>query len=255
VFKLIKYEYRRNLNGIAIMLGAILLLQGFFLFSIFKKDVNLVIPASMLLIFAASICVLGMLIYSVALYSRELGQKTSYLTFMTPNSAVKILGSKLIAALVLGLFFASVLTAFGAWDISILSRTFPEIELGHIMLEQVLKNMAATDLTTLITTVLAAGVQFLINFFSVVVVAYLAITLSATALQNKKFKGLVSFLLFIGIMTLLQWVVSLLPSAGLNHRDMLDAMMAAWPQYAVYLVVMAGSFWLSAWLLENKVSL
>jgi ABC-2 type transport system permease protein len=209
----------------------------------------------MLLIFAASICVLGMLIYSVTLYSRELGAKTSYLTFMTPNSAVKILGSKLLSALVLGLFFASILTGFGAWDIQILSRTFPEIQLGHIMLEQVLKNMAATDLATLVTTVLAAGVQFLINFFSVVVVAYLAITLSATALQNKKFKGLVSFLLFIGIMTLLQWVVSLLPSAGLNHRDMLAAMTAAWPQYAVYLVVMAGSFALSAWLLENKVSL
>jgi hypothetical protein len=64
----------------------------------------------------------------------------------------------------------------------------PEIQLGRIALEQVLQSVAATDLATLFTTLAAMGVEFLINFFTVVVVAYLAITLSATALQNKKLR-------------------------------------------------------------------
>jgi ABC-2 type transport system permease protein len=249
-----KYEYRRNQTSIAMMLSAILLLQGFFLFSVFKKDVNLVIPASMLLIFAASICVLGMLIYSVALYSRELGAKTSYLTFMTPNPVVKILGSKLLSALLLGLFFALILGAFAAWDFTLVAKVFPEIELGRVMMEQMLASLASTDLATILTTISAMGIEFLINFFTVVVVSYLAITLSATALQNKKFKGLVSFLIFVAIMTALQWGTSLLPS-GTNHKFLIDALLSAWPKYAVYLCVMVGSFALSAWLLEKKVSL
>lgn len=254
MFKLIKYEYRRNLTTIVVMLSGILLLEGFFLYSILKKDVNLVVPASALLFFAASICVMGMLIYSVALYSRELNAKTSYLTFMTPNPAAKILGAKLLAALCLGLFFAVILGAFAAWDFSLLSRTFPEVQLGQIMMDQLLRNMASTDLSSLITTISAMGIEFLINFFTVVVVAYLAITLSATALQNKKLKGLVSFVLFVAIMTALEWGTSLITSS-VAPSSVLDALLAAWPKYAVYLCVMLGSFALSAWLLDNKVSL
>jgi hypothetical protein len=254
MLKLIKYEYRRNLTTIVMMLSAILLLQAFFLYSIIRKDVNLVIPASALLFIAASICVLGMMIYSVALYSRELGAKTSYLTFMTPNSAAKILGSKLLSALLLGIFYAGVLGSFAAWDFQLLARTFPEVQLGQIMMEQLLNQMANTELSTILTTIAAMGIEFLINFFTFVVVAYLAITLSATALQNKKFKGLVTFLLFIGIMTALQWSTSLLPSA-VRPDDVLDALLSTWPKYAVYLGVIAGSFSLSVWLLENKVSL
>lgn len=254
MLKLIKYEYRRNLSAIAVMLIAILLLQGFFLFSIYKEDVAMVFSASMLLFSAASLCVLGMLMYSVALYSRELSAKTSYLTFMTPNPVSRILASKLLAAFLLGLFFALILGLFAAWDFSLLSRTFPEIQIGQIALEQILRNMSTTDLSTLITTLSAMGLEFLINFFTVVVIAYLAITLSATVLQNKKFKGLVSFLLFLLIMAALQWGTSLLPS-GANHSSLHAAVLSAWPKYIVYLCAMALSFALSAWLLEKKVSL
>jgi hypothetical protein len=94
----------------------------------------------------------------------------------------------------------------------------------------------------------------LINFFTFVVVAYLAITLSATALQNKKFKGLVTFLIFIAIMVALQWSTSFLPSAE-NPENLMAALLSTWPKYAVYLGVIVGSFSLSVWLLENKVSL
>ena len=254
MLKLIKYEYRRNLASIGMMLCSILLLQGFILYSIVRKDVNLVIPASMLLFIAASICVLGMMIYSVALYSRELGAKTSYLTFMTPNPAAKILASKLLSALVLGLFYAVLLGLFAAWDFRLLGETFPEVELGQIIMEQMLRQMASTELATILTTIAAVGVEFLINFFTIVVVAYLAITLSATALQNKKFKGLATFLIFLAVMGALQWGTSLLPSAE-NPKTLLDAILSTWPKYAVYLGVIAGSFSLSVWLLENNVSL
>jgi hypothetical protein len=254
MLKLIQYEYRRNLTSIAVMLGAILLLQCFYLFSVFKKDVNLVVPAAALLFIAAIFCAMGMMIYSVALYSRELNAKTSYLTFMTPHRASKVLGAKLISALLLGLFFAAILGVFGSWDISLLIRAFPQLELVRVLTEEMLPDLIGQDLATVLNTIAAMGIEFLINFFTFVMVAYLAITLSATVLQNKKLKGLVSLLIFIAIMAALEWGVSLLP-VGSGYTTVLDALLAAWPKYAAYLVVIAGAFTLSAWLLENKVSL
>ncbi|MEA4896689.1 hypothetical protein ACH6CV_12650 [Bacillota bacterium Meth-B3] len=253
---LIKYEYRRNLSGIVAMLGSIILLQGFFLYAVLRKDVELVIPASTLLFFAAMLCVLGMLLYSVALYSKELNAKTSYLTFMTPNSATKILGSKLLAALLLGLFLALLLAGTAAWDFTLLRRTFPQIDLGGIMLEQVLKNMSSIDLQTVLTVIAAMALDFLINFFTVVTIAYLAITLSATVLQNKKFKGFLSFLIFVGLMAALQWGAAQLPGTVIQPgHSFPDVVLGAWPRYVAYLGAMVGSFALSAWLLEKKVSL
>jgi ABC-2 type transport system permease protein len=253
MLKLIKYEYRRNLSAIIVMLGAVLLLQGYFLFSIYKKDVEMVFSSAALLALAASFCVLGMLAYSVALYSKELGAKTSYLTFMTPNTAAQILGAKLLAALMLGLFFALVLGLLAAWDFALLHKTFPEIELGQIMLEQLLMTMSSTDLSTLITVAATMAIGFLINFFTVVVIAYLSITLSATILQNKKSKGLVGFLIFIGLMAALQWGASRLPAD--YSGNLVGALRSAWPQFVLYLCAMAGCFALSVWLLEKKVSL
>jgi ABC-2 type transport system permease protein len=254
MIKLMKYEYRRNLAMIVAMLGSLSLLECFYLYATYKKDVNLVIPATMLMVFAASMCVLGMLIYSVALYSRELNSKTSYLTFMTPNTPARILGAKLLAALLLGFAFALIISALAAWDIALLTRTFPEIDLVRVIMEEVLRNMAATDLATILTTVAAMGISFLINFFTFVVVAYLAITLSATVLQNAKLKKLAGFVFFVAIQALLQWGVSHIP-VDYSGRDLTQALLAAWPQHAVYLAVIVASFALSAWLLEKKVSL
>ncbi|MGI6239014.1 MAG: hypothetical protein ACOYI5_05240 [Christensenellales bacterium] len=254
MLKLIKYEYRRNLASIVVALAAILLVQGFFLFSVVSKRTELVIGSSMFLIFTAGISVFGMMLFSVALYSRELNAKTSYLTFMTPNSVTKILGAKLLAALVLGLAFAGMFTLIGIWDYALLSKTFPEIELGREIMEQLFFHMGSTELSVVITTIAAIAVEFLISFFTTVVVAYLAITLAATVLQNKKLKGLVSFVIFVAIMAGLEWGKSKLSTPNTSAR-LLDAMLRAWPQYAANLCVMVGAFALSARLLDRKVSL
>lgn len=254
MFKLIKYEYRRNLAGVIVMLSGVLLVQAFFLISILRKDANMAMTASFLLIFAAFLCGAGMLIYSVALYSRELNQKTSYLTFMTPNSVVKILAAKLLAALFLGIAFVAALCAFAVWDVSLLIKTFPEVEMSRVLIEEMLPNILNQSLSTIITWISMTATEFLINFYTIVMIAYLAITLSATVLQNKKIKGLLSFLIFVAVMVALQWGVSKFPHPN-YYSTYTKAIFSVWPQYLVFLAVIIGSFSLSAWLLNKKVSL
>lgn len=254
MLKLVKYEYRRNLIGILVMLLAIVGIEGFFLWSVWRQNTDHVITASVLLFVTAMICVVGMLVYSVALYSRELNAKTSYLTFMTPNSSTKILGAKLLSALILGVFFAAVLSLTAVWDFNLLKRAFPEIDLGRVMLEEFLRASASTELSDVLTVVGAFALEFLISFFTTVVVAYLAITLSATAFQNKRLKGILSFVIFAAVMFTLQWGTGQL-GAGQTYHNMREVLIGSLPQYAIYACVMLGSFFLSAWLLEKKVSL
>ncbi len=253
MLRLMKYEYRRNLAGIVVMLSVILLAQCYYLFSVLRKEPYMAMGASMLLAFVASLSVLGMLIFSVALYSRELGTKASYLTFMTPNTMPKILGAKLIAALLLGAFFAAVITLLAIWDVRLMIASFPDLEIARELAEQ-FAQMMNMELSTIIANVVAVAIGFVVNFLAIVMVAYLAITLSATALQNRRLKGLVSFALFVGLIVLLEWGVAQYPEAYYGDtlvRGLLDD----WPSYATFLAVIAGSFALSAWLLEKKVSL
>lgn len=256
MLKLIKYEYRRSLMGLLIMLGVLLALQGYFLISTYGQFTDHVLASSVLLIFALSMAVVGMLIYSVSLYSRELKSKSSYLTFMTPNSATKILGSKLLAALLLGTVLVLMFAGFFVWDYSLLESVYPEFTLGRVVVSEFLVSLTSTDAQVLINSVVLVIVGFLVNFFATVVVAYLAITVSATVLSNKRLKGLLSFVLFAAIMAGLSYVTAQIDMKALGSASTIsDALVASLPSYAIYFVAMVASFFASAWLLEHKVSL
>lgn len=253
MLRLMKYEYRRNFTGILVMLTMILLAQCYFLFTVIRKEPYMAFGASILLSFIAFLCVLGMLIFSVALYWRELSTKASYLTFMTPNSMPKILGAKLIAAFLLGVFFAAIISVFAIWDIRLLIDKFPNLELARVLAEQ-FAEMTNMALSTIVANIMTIAIRFLVNFLSIVMIAYFTITLSATVLQNKRLKGLVSFALFAVVLVALQWGVAQYPEA--DYVDTLArGLLQDWPRYATYLAVIAGSFVLSSWLLEKKVSL
>lgn len=253
MLKLVKYEYRRNITGILVVLAAILGLQGYFLGAAYWGTIDHVMAAGSLLMMAAGVTVAVVLLYSVSLYSKELNAKTSYLTFMTPNSTSKILGSKLLATLLLGALYALLLGAFAVWDFDILRRLFPQIEFIQVMLDSVLTQMH-TNLSSILITASSLAFDFLVNFFTTVVVAYLAITLSATVLQNKKFKGILSFLLFILIMVALGWLLNLLPTRY-DYLTMQEMLLDSLPATLISLAFAVAAFLLSAYLLKKKVSL
>lgn len=253
MLKLVKYEYRRNLTGILVLLSALCGLQVYYLIAAAAGSRDHVIASASLLMICAMVAVVGVLIYSVSLYSRELNSKTSYLTFMTPNSAAKILGAKLIATLILGVAFAALICGFAIWDNQILHQLFPQLRLFRFGLDELLQQLN-WSFSSLVLTIAAAALQFLLLFFTTIVVAYLAITLSATALQNKRFKGLVAFVIFAAAITGVNWVGNQLPS-GDDYQTAKDVLLGSIPQDLWFLMVMVASFLVSVHLLDKKVSL
>ena len=52
-----------------------------------------------------------------------------------------------------------------------------------------------------------------------ITIAYLAVSLSSTVLQNKKIKGVVSFILFVALYVLVSYIAYKLPHLGKNVQD------------------------------------
>ena len=97
--------------------------------------------------------------------------------------------------------------------------------------------------------------QLFLPILSYVGVAYLSITLSATILQSRKGRGLVSFLLFVGIVFVLSRI------SGLYVRETVEMsatgfyVQALAPTLLQSVLVLIVSTILSAWLLKKHVSL
>ena len=100
--------------------------------------------------------------------------------------------------------------------------------------------------------------SMLLSLLSWVSVAYFSITLSATFLQNRRGRGLVSFLLFVLIAWGLGKLSSLWSVATLYQADVYDAqfaLRALAPQIALSAAALLGSLFASAWLLKNRIDL
>ena len=214
MLKLTKYELRKNLLGIGIVAGIICVLQALFMFFCLTENLNYTSLFGGLLIIAASVSYFIVFIFGVVTYYRELSSKSSYLIFMTPNSSLSIITSKLLYTLIMGI-----------------------------------------DVVNIIINIVAGIISFLIAFFFLISLAYFAITLSSTALQNKKIKGFISVVLFCVLAYATIKISSLLPELYKNPDSLSQALMSSLPATIFQLLMVVACTFGSAVLLDKKVSL
>lgn len=205
MLKLMKYEYKKNRG---ILLGLVLLVAGlelYFLISNGLEKLEHMGIAATFLVLATVICFFMVFILGITNYQKELGSKSSYLIFMTPNSSLKIIVSKFLYILALGCVTFLILGSLAIFDIKLVSIKANE-RFGIMEIVGDLARGFGVDLSQVWTAVLLEVIYFVVSFFSVVAIAYLAVTLSATFLQNNRFRGFISVVLFIVLMILVNWI-------------------------------------------------
>ena len=239
MLKLTKYELRKNLLGIGIVAGIIFVLQALFIFFCLTENLNYTSLFGGLLIIAASVSYFIVFIFGVVTYYRELSSKSSYLIFMTPNSSLSIITSKLLYTLIIGIGISAIFIGFGVLDIFMMAGVFGD-------LADALKNFSE---------MLAGIISFLIAFFFLISLAYFAITLSSTALQNNKIKGFISVILFCVLAYATIKISSLLPELYKNPDSLSQALMSSLPATIFQLLMVVACTFGSAVLLDKKVSL
>lgn len=261
MLKLMKYEFIKMRTMLLVMLGALVVLEVGYLVGERLDDYRVIgISVGLLtvLVFAVYVYIL---IAGITGYSKEINDKTGYMTFMVPVSPLGIVASKLLFTVIA----AVVVTAlFGSTVYFDYAREFSKLDLGEDAYRQI--DFAFTMITgsmggnvslsrVVMTLAFEAG-TVLIEIILLMCTAYLAITLSATLLQNKKgfLRVLVSGMIFVA----LNWATSrvsglVVPDAMPQTTRQLLNMLGS--QAAVHFAFAAVFAVGSAWLLDQKVSL
>lgn len=254
MLKLTKYEFRKNRTLFIIFGIGLILLQIYFMVSTYSGDDEHTIISSMLLFTYSMVCYFSVFTLAISSYSKELNSKSSYLIFMTPNSALKIILSKMLTILIIGFILLVLICTLGYFDISMILDAYPDVGTIAEFLDEMM--MAAGFHTDrLFLSIFTAILEFLISFFSIVTLAYLSITLSATLLQNNKLKGIVSFGIFIGLSYIISFFSNMLPHPYSDPENIFYVFIATLPTTIFHAIIMVASVIACSVLLEKKVSL
>lgn len=260
MLKLMKYEFRKMRTTLLILVGVLAVLElGFIAGQAMQKD-------TMMTVCLGLITLLTFLVYAyiilagMASYSRELKEKSGYLIFMTPVTPLGVVLSKLLFT---ALTAAAVTAVFGTAAYLDFRLLLGKLDIDPQAIDQL--NMllrfglkAGAGIEQILAMAAFYAVTVLLEIMMTMCTAYLAITLSATLLQNKKgfLRALISLVLF-GVLT---WGANWLAQRLLYDRVALDTPfeqmtgVLAWS--ALMNVALSAVFAAaSAWLLDRKVNL
>ena len=211
MLKLMKYEFKKTWITKLILLGVTAVAEIAFLVGLYtdkEGPLGLSIFVLMMLAFGG-VLVIGL--ESVLILHRDMNTKQSYMLFMTPNSCYSILGAKVlecgISIFITGAFYF----ALGALDVTLLFAKQGQLNRIWEMIQDIISSFSVNGHALTLNLESMAGFAFslLTAWISTVTTAYLAVTVSAALLNGKRFNGLLSFVLFLALSWITNWVVQL----------------------------------------------
>lgn len=189
MLKLMKYEFRKLRTVLIFMAVALVGLEAGFLAGDALDNYRLAGISLWLLTSLAFGSYVYILIAGIVSYSQELNSKTGYMTFLTPVTPMGVVASKLLFTVLTALAATALFGAAAYFDFT---RVFHRLDVDPDALREfgfalslVTRGLGASVLRVLVNVAAAVG-GVLIEILLVMCTAYLAITLSATLLQNRK---------------------------------------------------------------------
>ena len=255
MLKLLKYEFRKNRTGLLVMLviAAVLFLMAPVGKWLENEDMMVISPA--LLAFYAVAAYIFVLVRGISAYSGELKNRSGYLLLMTPHSPIAILFSKLVFTLFFALLMLAVCIAALMGSGSILLGEIYEVK-GFLNIA----DLALKDIGLSVAEIGYTFVFFLLEILgsvlSFVAIAYLTVTLGATLLQGKKGRGLITFIMFVVLYSIITELISLVtPMDLLKYTSAADVFVSAFPQMLIQLAFTLLCTGLSGVILKKWVCL
>jgi len=267
MFKLLKYEFRKSLTSLLTMLGLTAALEAYFLISLGTRQEDHLLIAMALLMLCVYAVAVYVFVRGVVSYSGELKSRSAYLVFMTPNSTLKIMGSKFLYTFVNGLMMMAIFLALAALDGSLALHEFGEYEAFWGAANRFL-TLYGIHVDQAVLGAVAVMGYMLLSLLSTIALAYLAITLSHTLFHNKKWRSWAALAIFLALNYLIGRLNALFPSAmdqlivysnagdtALALATLGDVLRSLIPAAAISVAAVVASLFGCAWMLDRKVSL
>lgn len=224
--KLLKYEIRKTRSAKLILLGITAVVELAFLAGLYlvKSDDNSLLIVSCLLLFMLAmlgVSVIGLL--SVLILHHDMNTKESYMLFMTPNSAYKILGAKVLenglSILLIGAFYFGL----GFLDVTLLFAREDSLQQLWEMFDQILQTISH-EIQINPAGIACFFLWFLTGWIATITTAFLADIVSTALLKGKRFNGVVTFILFISLQSLLNRLLPLFSRySAMNQRFLIES--------------------------------
>lgn len=253
MFKMIKYEYRKDMVLYIIVTALIVALTMYLALSIMaESEVNIAISV-ILFILCGCASIVFIMVIGVISYAREINSKSSFMTFMTPLNTFEIVGTKYIT-LIITTLVATALYVGGAYlNITIATLKFEGIEQTKELLDSLLM-FYDSGVSEVFISLLVILCSIWLTILVTVSYAYLAITLSSTILANRRGKGWLAVGLYVGITIVTNIITALLPSFDFGS-SFGEILLAQWPAVVFRISMIVGTYFGVSLLLKKKVSL
>lgn len=250
--KLIKYEFRKQLMS-KIVVGALVLITQLLLAAGLIFDNGDWAGFGMGGLGVLTVMALFYFSFeSIITYSHDLKTKQSYMLFLTPRNMYQIVGAKMITT-VLQIFVAgAAFIAIFIGDALIVCAVKGNIKELIEVLTEFFK--AFTGVKIRLVEVIYVLLMVLVAWLEFILMAMFAITLSTTLFANKKYKGVVSVVIYFVTEWLVGKVAGFVVSTGFLEGEYLVVNTEAWAFIGVYVTVMVLCFFGTSLLLEKKVS-
>lgn len=255
MLKLIKYEFRKNFTPLLIFFGLLIILEIFFLYGYITEDDGTLILAISGLVLSSAIAYFVILAIGIFSYSRELKNKTIYLIFMTPNSTIKIILSKLIHVALTAIITGAIFATLGIYDLKLYIDFLGDTTISVTDIIDILLASFNTNISQVIFSVIGFIIVVLVVLLTYVVMGYLSITLSQTLLSNSNAKGFLSAVFFIILFVINTIIVNHLPILKEYPKTIMEYVYARLPQTIFELILMIIMIIGTAQLLDKKISL
>lgn len=246
MLKLMKYEFRKQLTTKILLLAVLGLMEIYFLYGILSNNMETTMKA---VIFLSVLAFAGIFFVSfecIMTYNNDLRTKQSYMLFMVPETTLFVMGAKILSAIIQIILTSSVFGIMAFVDAFAVAARFDEIDTLFVMIQRILHQFFSLNIDAGVIAINL--VELVIGWICVVILAMLAITLSATFMANSKLRGIVSFIFFVVLEIIITKIRRVIVKPLSENTAHLAAILLS-------VVVIAIAYPTIAWMLKKKVSL
>lgn len=249
MLKLMKYEFRKQAFSKAVILSLVGLLELVFFFGVATSRENTIGTALGLLILFTFGAFFFIAFESIITFSNDLKQKCSYMLFLTPNTSYGIVGAKVLAAGLQVILAAIVFFLIFAIDGAVLVAKYDAVAQVKALFEELMQRLFNMNIQ--FANVVSVAAVMISSWICTITLAFFSITLSTTFLANKKYKGILSFVIFILLYITYNKIM------GVILKDPAEASQLT--SYFIFgsiimLVFTVITYIGTSWMLEKKVS-
>lgn len=270
LIKLMKYDLIRKKNILLTSIAVFVLIEFLLLFSLYKGGGWIIVfVLGSIFLFAGAF--LFVMYDNIKLLSDDLNTKSGYMLFLTPNHGYNIIGSKMIVGFI-EVILATILIVIAFSINYTYANSLANGEFA-LMIKELIQGMSSEVRSVGINWFhyVSMAIAFVLKWFSFIVTVYLAIILRKTLFSAVKFKGFLSFVVFIALnivaSTAMQGVVAFAMAVG-GYGDIIANAEVMEPERIVgfvnlmigvsnglNVVLIIGFFIASGFLLTKKVDL